>query len=132
MTSRYATLLLTREMFCGAAVATLIGLGLGAWMTPTVQQGVDRDPDPYASFVLNAPPEPAVQYGARASAASWTRAPPAVTEAEPEPVAQRIDWQADAALSQDGQPAPQIQEPSPEGGQQDADSRDGPPAPLKQ
>ena len=148
MTSKYATLLLTREMFCGAAVATLIGLGLGAWMTPTLHP---HDSDPYATFSLNAPTQPADGYDAGASAVSWPASqsaaepvtpamwrlePPPAEDAEPtadpKPVVQRIDWEG---LPDAGAPAantPAAANPSAQGRQQDADGRDGDPGPLQQ
>ncbi len=150
MTSNYATLLLTRQMFCGAAVATLIGLGLGAWMTPTLRS---HDPDPYANFTVPAPTQPAGGYDVGASTVSWpmsqtpAQLAPAmwrskradVEEAQPaadvEPtVTQRIDWEGlpDAGAPADERVSPGAQEPSAQGGEQDADGRDGPPGPLQQ
>ncbi len=149
MTSRYATMLLTREMFCGAALATLIGLGLGAWMTPTLQP---HDPDPYANFALNPPTEPAGGYVAGASAASWPsyQAPaepvtPAMWRLEPPPaedaqpatdpnpaLVQRIDWQGHPDAAAPATKAPAAPDPSAQGRQQDTEGRDGAPGPLQQ
>ncbi len=104
MTFKFATQLLTREMFCGAAVATLVGLGLGAWATPPLAA---KEPDPYAHLAINPPLEPAVVYGPT-TAASWpaaqaTAVPVSQTAWEPEAsapteseaaVPQQIDWNA--------------------------------------
>ncbi len=72
--------LLTRQMFCGAAVATLVGLGVGAWATPPLEF---HDPDPYANAMINPPTERVVDQGAYASEASWPSAQPAASSLRP-------------------------------------------------
>ena len=94
MTANFATQLLTREMFCGAAVAALVGLGLGAWATPPLAA---KEADPYAHLAINPPLEPAVVYGP-ATTASW---PAAQTIAAPVQTA----WDPDASAPTESEAA---------------------------